>query len=121
MNPGAITDVDGILVGHHHRLDPDAALGSGWACGSTVVLAPPGTVGAVDVRGGALAPGAVGAWLDEHLATGERAGIAVVGTHLAFDGDATALAVAAAAIVALVPTIHALVRFMAENTESSGY
>ena len=53
MNPGAITDVDGILVGHHHRLDPDAALGSGWACGSTVVLAPPGTVGAVDVRGGA--------------------------------------------------------------------
>ncbi len=49
-----------------------------------------------DVRGGALAPGAVGAWLDEHLAAGERAGIAVVGTHLAFDGDATALAVAAA-------------------------
>ena len=40
MNPGAITDVDGILVGHHHRLDPDAALGSGWACGSTVVPAP---------------------------------------------------------------------------------
>ena len=53
MNPGAITDVDGILVGHHHRLDPDATLGSGWACGSTVVLAPPGTVGGVDVRGGA--------------------------------------------------------------------
>lgn len=50
---GSITDVGGILVGHHHRLDPDAALGAGWASGSTVVLAPPGTVGAVDGRGGA--------------------------------------------------------------------
>ncbi len=43
----------GILVGHHHRLDDDATLGTGWACGTTVVLTPPGTVGAVDVRGGA--------------------------------------------------------------------
>jgi L-aminopeptidase/D-esterase-like protein len=50
---GSITDVSGILVGHHHRIDPDATLGSGWACGSTVVLTPPGTTGAVDVRGGA--------------------------------------------------------------------
>jgi L-aminopeptidase/D-esterase-like protein len=50
---GSITDVAGILVGHHHRIDPDATLGSGWACGSTVILTPPGTVGAVDVRGGA--------------------------------------------------------------------
>ncbi len=50
---GAITDVAGILVGHHHRLDPDASLGSGWATGTTVVLTPPGTTGAVDVRGGA--------------------------------------------------------------------
>jgi L-aminopeptidase/D-esterase-like protein len=49
----AITDVAGILVGHHHRLDPDATMGAGWACGVTVVLTPPGTVGAVDVRGGA--------------------------------------------------------------------
>jgi L-aminopeptidase/D-esterase-like protein len=50
---GSITDVSGILVGHHHRLDADATLGTGWACGTTVVLTPPGTVGAVDVRGGA--------------------------------------------------------------------
>jgi L-aminopeptidase/D-esterase-like protein len=50
---GSITAVDGILVGHHHRIDAHAALGSGWATGSTVVLAPPGTTGAVDVRGGA--------------------------------------------------------------------
>ena len=47
----AITDVGGILVGHHHRIDPDATLGSGWASGTTVVLTPPGTVGAVDVPG----------------------------------------------------------------------
>jgi L-aminopeptidase/D-esterase-like protein len=56
---GSITDVAGILVGHHHRCDADATVGdstspgAGWACGTTVVVAPPGTVGAVDVRGGA--------------------------------------------------------------------
>src|ERR1700760_3181705 len=49
----AITDVGGILVGQHHRLDPDVTIGSGWASGTTVVLTPPGTVGAVDGRGGA--------------------------------------------------------------------
>lgn len=49
----AITDVGGIRVGHYQRLDPDASLGVGWACGVTVVLTPPGTVGAVDCRGGA--------------------------------------------------------------------
>ncbi|MGH3562221.1 MAG: P1 family peptidase, partial [Mycobacterium sp.] len=49
----SITDVTGILVGHHQRLDPDATLGAGWATGVTVVLPPPGTVGAVDARGGA--------------------------------------------------------------------
>ena len=53
LTRGSITDVSGILVGHHHRLDPDATLGDGWACGTTVVLTPPGTTGAVDVRGGA--------------------------------------------------------------------
>jgi L-aminopeptidase/D-esterase-like protein len=48
-----ITDVAGIRVGHYQRLDPDASLGAGWASGVTVVLTPPGTVGAVDCRGGA--------------------------------------------------------------------
>ena len=48
ISSGAITDVGGIMVGHHHRLDD-----SGWATGSTVVLTPPGTVAAVEVRGGA--------------------------------------------------------------------
>lgn len=50
---GAITDVPGILVGHHQRVGADARLGAGWATGTTVVLTPPGTTGAVDVRGGA--------------------------------------------------------------------
>ena len=49
----SISDVGGILVGHYHRLDPDATMGSGWARGVTVVLTPPGTVAAVDCRGGA--------------------------------------------------------------------
>src|ERR1700742_1367042 len=49
----AITDVGGIRVGHHERLDPDVSLGDGWASGTSVVLPPPGTGGAVDCRGGA--------------------------------------------------------------------
>ena len=52
MSHGSITDVSGILVGNHQRIE-DAALGSGWAVGTTVVPAPEGTTGAVDVRGGA--------------------------------------------------------------------
>jgi L-aminopeptidase/D-esterase-like protein len=43
---GAITDVPGVLVGHATRA------GGGWLTGVTVVLPPPGSVGAVDVRGG---------------------------------------------------------------------
>jgi L-aminopeptidase/D-esterase-like protein len=43
----AITDVPGVLVGHHERI------GDGWATGTTVVLVPDGAVGGVDVRGGA--------------------------------------------------------------------
>jgi L-aminopeptidase/D-esterase-like protein len=42
-----ITDVPGVLVGHHERV------GNGWATGTTVVLVPDGTTGAVDQRGGA--------------------------------------------------------------------
>lgn len=42
-----ITDVAGVLVGHHHRL------GGGWATGTTVVLTPEGATGGVDGRGGA--------------------------------------------------------------------
>ncbi len=49
-----------------------------------------------DVRGGALAPGAVGQWLADHASDGRRSGLTVVGTHLPHGGDATALAIAAA-------------------------
>ena len=49
IRPGprnAITDVAGLRLGHHQRL------GDGWATGTTVVLAPDGATGGVDVRGG---------------------------------------------------------------------
>ncbi|WP_299443471.1 P1 family peptidase [uncultured Phycicoccus sp.] len=42
----AITDVDGVLLGHATRDAP------GWLTGVTVVVPPAGTVGGVDVRGG---------------------------------------------------------------------
>ncbi|MGM0928680.1 MAG: P1 family peptidase [Actinomycetota bacterium] len=42
----SITDVPGIRVGQVQKA------GDGWLTGVTVVLPPPGTVGAVDVRGG---------------------------------------------------------------------
>ncbi|HWM06627.1 MAG TPA: P1 family peptidase, partial [Actinophytocola sp.] len=47
MSFNAITDVAGVLVGHHQRI------AEGWATGTTVVLLPPGSTGAVDGRGGA--------------------------------------------------------------------
>jgi DNA polymerase-1 len=49
-----------------------------------------------DVRGGALESGTVGQWFAQHAGDGRRSGLAVVGTHQAYDGDATALAIAAA-------------------------
>ncbi len=48
-----------------------------------------------DVRGGALDPGTLAAWLAERT-PGQRFGLAVVGNHLAFDSDATAVAIVAA-------------------------
>ncbi|GAB08141.1 putative hydrolase [Gordonia araii NBRC 100433] len=53
-----ITDVDGIAVGHHTRVDPTVVVGTpelpgrGWATGTTVVNVPAGSITAVDVRGG---------------------------------------------------------------------
>ncbi len=43
---GAITDVPGLRVGHHHRT------GRGWQTGTTVVVVPGGATPGVDVRGG---------------------------------------------------------------------
>ncbi|MGE2736808.1 DNA polymerase I [Mycolicibacterium vaccae] len=48
-----------------------------------------------EVRGEALQPGTLAGWLAEHT-QGQRFGLAVVGNHLAFDSDATALAIVAA-------------------------
>jgi DNA polymerase-1 len=48
-----------------------------------------------DVRGGVLERGQLAAWLAEH-GSGRRFGLAVVGTHLAFDSDATAISIVSA-------------------------
>jgi DNA polymerase-1 len=48
-----------------------------------------------DVRGGLLEPGTLAAWLAEH-SNGSRFGMAVAGTHKAFDADATAVAIVSA-------------------------
>jgi DNA polymerase-1 len=61
----------------------------------TLASADPEVDQGFDVRGGALEAGELAAWLAEHTA-GKRFGLAVVGTHLAFDADATALAIVAA-------------------------
>lgn len=53
-----LTDVAGLTVGHHHRLDADVVVGgarpgSGWATGTTVIgVGGPHPTVAVDVRGG---------------------------------------------------------------------
>ncbi|MGZ6779227.1 MAG: 5'-3' exonuclease H3TH domain-containing protein, partial [Mycobacterium sp.] len=60
----------------------------------TLASADPEVDQGFDVRGGALAPGELGAWLTEHT-KGKRSGLAVIGTHLAFDADATAMAIVA--------------------------
>ncbi|MEA5453452.1 P1 family peptidase [Sinomonas sp. JGH33] len=43
---GSLLDVPGMRVGHAQRI------GDGWLTGVTAVLAPPGSAGGVDVRGG---------------------------------------------------------------------
>lgn len=61
----------------------------------TLASADPEVDQGFDIRGGALEPGELAGWLAEH-SLGDRFGLAVVGTHRAFDGDATALAIVAA-------------------------
>jgi DNA polymerase I len=60
----------------------------------TLASADPEVDEGFDVRGGALEPGTVGAWLAEHASDGSRSGLSVIGTHTAFDADATAVAIA---------------------------
>src|SRR5512135_617354 len=79
---GSLTDVPGIAVGHAERV------GDGWLSGVTVVVPPPGTIGAVDVRGGgpathetdALAPSTLVPTVDAVCLTGGSApGLAAAG------------------------------------------
>jgi DNA polymerase-1 len=61
----------------------------------TLASADPEVELGFDVRGGVLEPGTLAAWLARHD-SGRRFGLAVVGNHLAFDSDATALAMVSA-------------------------
>ena len=60
----------------------------------TLASSDPEVEDGFDVRGGALEPGTLAGWLAEH-SHGQRFGLAVVGNHLAFDSDATAVALVA--------------------------
>ena len=60
----------------------------------TLSTAEPEVEDGFDVRGAALEPGTVASWLDAHARSGARCGMAVIGTHAAYEGDATALAIA---------------------------
>jgi DNA polymerase I len=60
----------------------------------TLASADPEVDQGFDVKGGALESGELAGWLAAHD-SGKRFGMAVVGTHLAFDADATALAIVA--------------------------
>ncbi len=62
----------------------------------TLSSAEPEAEEGFEVRGGALAPGAVAEWLDAHVRDGARAGLSVVGAGSPHGGDVTALAIAAA-------------------------
>ncbi|WP_197040207.1 DNA polymerase I [Mycobacterium sp. URHB0044] len=61
----------------------------------TLASADPEVESGFDVRGGVLERGGLAAWLAEH-SSGRRFGLAVVGNHLAFDSDATAVAIVSA-------------------------
>ncbi|MEW1953717.1 DNA polymerase I [Terrabacter sp. NPDC080008] len=62
---------------------------------ATVEAAAPEAEEGFDVDGAVLAPEQVPAWVAEHLASDQRAGLSVMGTWARGTGDATALAVAA--------------------------
>ena len=104
-----ITDVAGMRVGHCTRDD------EGWLTGTTVVVAPTGTVGGVDVRGGgpstretdALAPTTlVGAVHAVCLSGGSSYGLAAadgVMERLGASGVGVAVGTEARMVVPIVP------------------
>ncbi|WP_137726115.1 DNA polymerase I [Prescottella subtropica] len=62
---------------------------------ATLSSAEPEAEEGFEVRGRALEPGEVTAWLAEHASTGLRHGLSIVGTSAPYGGDVTAIAVAA--------------------------
>ncbi|NLE81204.1 MAG: DNA polymerase I [Rhodococcus sp.] len=62
---------------------------------ATLESAEPEAEEGFEVRGGAIEPGELSAWLSEHASTGERHGLSVVGTRKPYGGDVTAIAIAA--------------------------
>lgn len=62
---------------------------------ATLSSAEPEAEEGFEVRGRALAPGEVAAWIAEHASTGERHGLSVVGAGTPYGGDVTAVAIAA--------------------------
>ncbi len=62
----------------------------------TLSAPEPEAEGGFEISGGAVEPGAVADWLDEHAKTDLRHGISVVGTGTPVDGDVRAIAISAA-------------------------
>ncbi|WP_020578632.1 P1 family peptidase [Actinopolymorpha alba] len=107
-NPyGALTDVPGVLVGQAERI------GDGWLTGVTAVIPPPGTLGAVDVRGGGpgthetdtLAPGTLVDTVDAvTLAGGSSYGlVAAVGVQRWCEEHGRGVPVGPGVVVPVVP------------------
>ncbi|CAM3136935.1 DNA polymerase I [Prescottella defluvii] len=62
---------------------------------ATLASAEPEAEEGFEVRGRALEPGEVAAWIADHASTGERHGLSVVGAGTPYGGDVTAIAIAA--------------------------
>ena len=107
-NPyGSITDVAGVLVGQVERI------GAGWLTGVTAIIPPPGTLGAVDVRGGgpgthetdALAPGTLADTVDAvTLAGGSSFGlVAAAGVQRWCEEQGRGVSISSGVVVPIVP------------------
>jgi len=83
---------------------------------ATLVSAEPEAEGGIEVRGGAIAPGAVRAWLDAHARDGRRVGLAFQG----ITGGATAGDVAGIALAVGEPTVEARAGLGAEPPAAAG-
>ena len=83
---------------------------------ATLVSAEPEAEGGIEVRGGAIAPGAVRAWLDAHARDGRRVGLAFCG----ITGGATVGDVAGIALAVGEPTVEARAGLGADPPAAAG-